>query len=98
MADQRDDVGIGPSTCDRAGCDRRPVFWAYDGDGDRWHPLCDRHLLQRHPSLERRVWLESGYAKPIERGRPDGPPSATTVHARAEAFRTIVAETMGWSE
>jgi hypothetical protein len=82
-------------TCRRHDCDTSADFWLYHPDG--WRPLCERHTLDLHPSIEVNAWLESGYARPAELDRPEGPPPAPPT-ARGRAFREIVEEAMGWSE
>jgi hypothetical protein len=82
--------------CGRQDCDATADFWLYHGDG-RWRPICERHAVHHHPSIEVNAWLESGYARPIELDRPEGPPAAPR-GGRSAAFRELVAEAMGWSE
>lgn len=77
--------GADPPPCCR--CEAAADFWLYRS-GD-WQPRCERHVVHAHPSIELRAWLESGYAKPVERGRPEGPP-ADPAHGRAAAFRELV--------
>lgn len=83
--------------CSRRDCDAPADFWLYHPDGVRWRPICERHAVHLHPSIEVNAWLESGYAKPIELDRPDGPP-AVPPGARGVAFRDLVDEAMGWAE
>lgn len=85
------------STCSGADCDLVPDFWVYHPEHDRWRPLCERHTLDLHPSIEIKVWLESGYARPAELGPPTEPP-ARAGDDRTAAFRDIVDRAMGWSE
>lgn len=82
-------------TCTRADCDRAAAFWLYDPDDGGWRRRCRRHLRQRHPSLEVHAWLLSGYASPVELGRPSDPPTAPR-EGRAAAFRELVDRTMDW--
>jgi hypothetical protein len=81
--------------CGREGCDAAASFWLYRPEGDRWWPICERHLLTRHPSIEVDAWLESGYARPIELGEPRCPPAVPS-GGRGAAFRELVADAMGW--
>lgn len=82
--------------CAEADCGRDASFWRYDRDDDRWHPVCAHHAEHLHPSLEVHAWLVSGYMRPIERGRPEGPPPEPAVE-RGRAFREEVDALMGWS-
>lgn len=82
--------------CTGQHCDLSAAFWLYHPVEDRWRPLCERHTLQLHPSIEINAWLESGYAKPIELDPPNEPP-ATPRDGRTAAFREIVDRAMGWS-
>lgn len=86
----------GPA-CSRRDCDAAADFWLYRPGGDRWRPLCERHVVHLHPSIEVNAWLESCYAKPIELDRPEGPPGVPP-GGRGAAFRELVDETMGWTE
>ena len=82
--------------CTRPDCPRAGDLWVYHASENRWHPLCERHTRRLHPSLEITAWLESGYARPVELGRPaDTPP--TPPSDRAAAFREIVDHAMGWA-
>lgn len=83
--------------CSRQGCEEAADFWLYHREDGRWRSTCERHTVYRHPSIEVNAWLESGYGKPIELDRPEGPPAAPP-GGRAAAFRDIVDEAMGWSE
>lgn len=97
-ADSRDHVaadgGREAPPCTGSGCDSDADFWVYDSDEDGWQPVCSQHTVQLHPSLEVRAWLESGYASPIELGRPDGPSQPPA--GRPTAFREMVERAMGW--
>lgn len=83
--------------CSQQGCDEAAGFWLYYREGDRWRPLCERHAVHRHPSIEVKAWLESGYARPVELECPEGPPTAPPT-GRGVAFRELVEDAMGWSE
>lgn len=83
--------------CSRQDCDSPANFWLYDSEDDCWRPMCERHAVHLHPSIELNVWLESGYAKPIKLDRPGSPPVAPR-DDRSAAFRELVTEAMGWSE
>lgn len=83
--------------CSEAGCDITAAFWLYDPRAGSWRPICDRHARHAHPSIEVRVWLESGYMTPAELGEPDGPPAEPS-GGRQTAFRSIIDETIGWSQ
>lgn len=89
------DSGDRKTTCTRQHCDRAADFWLYDPDDDCWRRRCDRHVRQRHPSLELDVWLLSGYASPVELGKPTGPP-ASPREGRPAAFRELVDRAMDW--
>lgn len=90
MADER------TASCHEPGCESAASFRLYDPDAAVWSPVCERHALAVHPSLEVGALLESGYLKPVETGEPDGPPTeAPTV--RAAAFREEVETLTGWS-
>lgn len=84
MADERAAV-----TCALDGCDTAADFWFYDPDVATWTARCSRHAVEIHPSLELHALLESGYLRPVEVGRPDGPPTEPPT-ARAAAFRAEV--------
>lgn len=85
----------GPSACTEEGCDADPDFWLYHPEEGRWRRLCDRHLLEVHPSIEVDAWLESGYVRPFELGEPDGPPGSPP-DGRPAAFREVVDRAMDW--
>lgn len=85
----------GQVACTREDCHRNARFWTYHSDDGRWQPLCKRHTRRLHPSLEVTAWLESGYARPVELGRPDGLPGAPP-GGRPAAFREVVDRAMGW--
>lgn len=74
-------------------CEAAAEFWLYDRTDGAWRPLCERHVVRRHPSIELHAWLESGYAKPIELDRPAGPPSPPR-HGRGVAFRALVEDVL----
>lgn len=82
--------------CDEPGCDRPGAFRLFDPDGCGWSPVCERHALEVHPSLELGALLESGYLKPVEVDPPDGPPVEPAT-ARAAAFREEVETLLGWN-
>ena len=92
-ADPRGDED--PPACAEPACERDGSFWWYDKAGDGWQPLCDVHARHRHPSIEVAAWLASGYMRPIERGRPDGPPPEPVVE-RGRIFREEVDQLLGW--
>lgn len=83
------------ASCARADCRRDADFWVYHPGDDRWRPRCENHTIQLHPSLEVHAWLESGYARPVELGRPDEPP-ASPPEGRHTAFRDLVDRAMDW--
>lgn len=74
-------------------CGDPAAFWLSRPDEPAWRALCERHVVHAHPSIELRAWLESGYARPIEVGRPAGPPDEPR-HGRAAAFRELVEEVL----
>ena len=86
----------GREPCSRSDCPRAGDLWVYDASESRWRPLCEPHTRRLHPSLELDAWLESGYAKPVELGRPTGRP-ADPPAGRPAAFRAIVDRAMGWT-
>lgn len=91
------DSGDGPADrCAERGCGAAASFRLYDPEGGCWSPICERHALAVHPSLELGALLESGYLKPVELGHPEGPP-ADPATARGAAFREVVEELLGWS-
>lgn len=79
-----------------AGCERDADFFVYEAPSEGWSAVCTPHVRHRHASLELQAWLESGYLKPAELGRPDGPPPPPPTE-RGRLFRNEVEETMGWS-
>lgn len=81
----------GPVACGAADCGAAAGFRFYDRDADAWRPLCERHALAIHPSLELHALLESGYLRPVEVGEPDGPPTDPPTD-RGRAFREAVEE------
>lgn len=85
-----------PATCLRADCSRDVDFWVYHADEGRWRRLCRHHTLHLHPSIEVNTWLESGYARPVELGRPTGPPTPPP-EGRPAAFREVVDRAMDWT-
>lgn len=84
------------STCGRPACTAGADFRLYDGDAAEWVPVCERHALAVHPSLEIHALLESGYLRPAELGDREGPPAEPST-GRARAFREVVEELTGWS-
>lgn len=82
--------------CSWRGCDNEAAYYAYDADSEEWQPICYRHAQNRHPSLEIHAWLESGYMKPAELGKPHGPP-VPPPRGRPVAFRREIEELMGWT-
>lgn len=84
-------------TCTRHRCGGDADFWFYHPLEECWRPFCERHTLQRHPSIEINAWLESGYARPVELGTPVEPPT-TPSDDRTAAFRDLVDRAMGWVE
>lgn len=93
MSGPRDDPAV---PCAEPGCGAAAAFRLYDPGDERWSPVCERHALAVHPSLELGALLESGYLKPVELGPPEGPPGEPRT-ARGEAFREAVEELLGWS-
>lgn len=85
-------AGDKPPMCRVAGCHTEAAFWLYRPTGG-WRPLCERHVVHLHPSLELHAWLAAGYARPVERGRPTGPPPAPR-GGRETAFREAIDEAM----
>lgn len=83
-------------TCAAADCDIEAAFRFYDRDEGGWSPLCERHALEIHPSLELGALLESGYLRPVEVGPQTGPPGEPPT-ARGVVFRESVEELLGWS-
>lgn len=83
--------------CGTAECREPAGFWLFHVPADEWRPLCPRHLREVHPSVEIRAWLESGYAKPAELGRPESPPSAPA-GGRARGFRSLVDDALDWDD
>lgn len=88
------DDGAAPD-CGSPGCGSGADFYRYEPETGDWKPVCDRHARELHPSLEVHAWLESGYLRPVERGRPPGPPDDPPGD-RAAAFRDLVEDAMGW--
>lgn len=80
--------------CGTMDCADPAAFWVYDQPSDRWSPVCRRHLVEHHPSLEVHAWLTSGFARPIETSPPNG--IVDDVPQRTIAFRDIVMSAMGW--
>lgn len=95
MDRDRGSPGAG-TQCSESGCASAADFFVYGADSGDWRAICTPHARHLHPSLEVHAWLESGYMKPAELGRPDGAPPEPR-SGRGEAFRTVVEETMGWS-
>ena len=100
MTDALDQSPTNEPACVVDGCARSPAFWIWPPATTTWEPVCSVHLRIAHPSLERKVWLESGYARPIERGQPTEPPTDPAT-ARAAAFRELLEATIsdrpvGW--
>lgn len=79
--------------CLKAGCDREPAFWWYDRGDDRWRPVCEPHARHLHPSIELHAWLEGGYMKPVELGKPASPPPPPA-NERGAAFRDEIDRTL----
>lgn len=86
----------GSPACARSTCDSTADFRWYDADVERWLPVCERHALAVHPSLEVGALLESGYLRPVELDPPSGPPPDPPT-PRGRAFREAVEELLGWS-
>lgn len=82
--------------CVKASCPRSGAFWLYDGEADYWSPVCEIHAEHAHPSIELHAWLESGYMKPIELGRPEDPPDEPT-DRRARLFRDEIETVVDWT-
>lgn len=82
--------------CSESGCVDDAAFFVYSSETKDWRPICDPHARHLHPSLEVHAWLESGYMKPVEMGKPEGDPPGPR-GGRAEAFRAEVEKVMGWS-
>jgi hypothetical protein len=87
-----DDAG----PCTRPDCTRDGELWVYHAGDDGWRRLCEYHTRRLHPSLEVDAWLESGYARPVELGRPVDAPE-TPPAGRPAAFRAVVDRAMGWT-
>lgn len=83
--------------CDDSSCAADADFRFYDRPAGAWRPLCERHALEIHPSLEIHALLESGYLRPVEVGVLEGPPGEPRT-GRAVAFRREVEATLGWDE
>lgn len=81
--------------CAEPGCSAAAEFRLYRPD-DGWGPICERHGLEVHPSLELHALLESGYLRPVELGEQQGPPPVPPT-GRGQAFREAVEELTGWS-
>lgn len=81
--------------CHASDCESAADFFRYDPAAGHWNPVCERHAREAHPSLEVHAWLESGYLRPVERGRPAGRP-ADPPGERGAAFRDLVDDAMGW--
>ena len=79
--------------CAHHSCAREADLWMYHPVEERCRSLCERHVLELHPSLEVNAWLESGYARPAELGPPDGVPSPPD-DERTAAFRKLVDEAL----
>lgn len=95
--DGNTDTSDGPPPCSESGCASEADFYVFSADSAEWFAICSSHATHLHPSLEVHAWLESGYMKPVELGKPDRAPSEPR-GGRANAFRTEVEEMMGWSE
>lgn len=84
-----------PVACAEPGCAVAADFRFFDRDAAAWRPVCERHALEIHPSLELGALLESGYLRPVEVGVPDGPPGRPPTD-RGAAFRAVVEDLLGW--
>lgn len=84
------------SGCSARDCSREAVFFVFDADAGDWSPICRPHAQRRHPSLEVHAWLEAGYLRPAELGKPAGPPGEPQT-ARSAEFRREIRDTMDWS-
>lgn len=93
MPGERPSNPNGVESCARRSCAREADLWVYHPIEGRWRSLCERHVLELHPSLEVNAWLESGYARPAELGPPDGVPSPPD-DERTAAFRELVDEAL----
>lgn len=82
-------------SCRNSTCSRDAEFWCYVAPRGAWEAICHTHAEQLHPSTEIKTWLFSGYMKPIELGRPDGPPGAPET-GREAAFRAEIDGVMNW--
>lgn len=93
-AQQSDDERL---VCGTSGCEESADFWQYTPTDDQWGPYCSRHLIHLHPSIELKAWLESGYARPAERGKPNSPPPSPQ-GGRVTAFRNLIETTVDWTD
>lgn len=85
-----------PPPCSTSGCESPSSFRLYDPGEAAWRPLCHRHALAVHPSLEIHALLESGYLRPVELPAPEGPPTEPPTE-RGRLFRASVEALLGWS-
>lgn len=83
--------------CYEAGCTAPASFRLFVRPAGRWQPICERHALAVHPSLELGVLLESGYLRPVELEPPAEAP-APPATPRGRAFKESVEDLLGWAE
>ncbi len=81
--------------CSESGCARDADFFVYDGDREAWQAICKPHARRLHASIELHAWLDCGYLKPAQLGRPDEPPTVPP-HRRADEFQEEIRRLMGW--
>lgn len=83
--------------CHEGGCRSVANFRLFHRPSGRWQPICERHALALHPSLELGVLLESGYLRPVELDPPAGEPGQPAT-PRGRAFKETVEELLGWTD
>lgn len=84
------------TVCAASECSREAAFFVFAADAVEWAPICQSHAERQHPSLEVHAWLEAGFLRPAELGKPNGPPGDPRTTRSAE-FRREIRDTMGWS-
>lgn len=96
MPSRTDSPANSQPACASTDCAESAEFWLFYPPNNQWRPYCGRHLIHLHPSIELKAWLHSGYARPIERGKPESPP-ASPESGRVAAFRDLIQETVDWA-
>lgn len=81
--------------CSAEGCEDAATVFIFQAREEAWRPLCTRHVERFHPSLEVHAWQAAGLLKPVELGRPKGPPTEPDSD-RGRQFKREVFTAMGW--